>query len=424
MPDGEDVIVVEGLTKDFNDRRVLEDINFHVREGEGFGILGKSDSGKTVLMHSIRGIKEFKPTSGTIIYRVTFCTECEWIGPPSSKGSECPKCGKGTMDLREIDYWANYGTPLFRSLYQRSALMQQHTFALFGEMPVIVNVMEALSDVGILKTEQQAKALKLISKVNLTHRTLHVARDLSGGEKQRVVLARQLAKEPVMLFTDEPTGTLDMITAEAVHKVIRKLIRGGLTSIITSHWLHAIEELTERGIVLDGGCIVAEGKSNEMIKGIEIDLEDVRARKSEALGISHENLRDIPLNKDMCVRVEDCKKSFYLMDRGMVHAVNGVSFNVSQGEIFGIIGVSGAGKTTLGHMLAGLKEPSSGKVLVRIGDEWVDMSVPGITGRGRATPHISILHQDYSLYGHSKVVENLTDSIGLSMPKEFAAEKA
>ena len=97
---------------------------------------------------------------------------------------------------------------------------------------------------------------------------------------------------------------------------------------------------------------------------------------------------------------------------------------MSEAEIYGIIGVSGSGKTTLSHILAGLKEPSGGKILLRIGEDWVDMSIPGPEGRGRARPFISVLHQEYDLYHHASVLENLTDSIGLDMPAEIARAKA
>ncbi|MHC1585042.1 MAG: ATP-binding cassette domain-containing protein, partial [Candidatus Syntropharchaeia archaeon] len=120
MSGKEEILIVEGLTKSFDHETILEDISFRMREGEGFGILGKSGSGKTVLMHAIRGIKEYKPTKGAVIYRVAMCPDemCGWAEPPSKKGEECPKCG-ATLDLEEIDYWAIHGTPKFKNLYNR-----------------------------------------------------------------------------------------------------------------------------------------------------------------------------------------------------------------------------------------------------------------------------------------------------------------
>jgi len=87
------------------------------------------------------------------------------------------------------------------------------------------------------------------------------------------------------------------------------------------------------------------------------------------------------------IKVENCKKYYYTIDRGAIKAVDGVGFEVKEGEIFGIMGVSGAGKSTLGRIIAGIQDHSSGKAYIRIGDEWGDMSVPRMRGRGRATPY-------------------------------------
>jgi methyl coenzyme M reductase system subunit A2 len=101
-----------------------------------------------------------------------------------------------------------------------------------------------------------------------------------------------------------------------------------------------------------------------------------------------------------------------------------VSFDVAKKEIFGIIGKSGAGKTTLSQIIAGIIEPTSGEMNIRIGDDWVDMTTPGIDQRGRAKEYIGLLHQEYDLFPHRTVLDNLTDSIGLEFPKELAIRKA
>ncbi|MCW7077504.1 MAG: methyl coenzyme M reductase system, component A2, partial [Candidatus Syntrophoarchaeum sp.] len=412
MPEKEDFIKVEDLRVYMGGVAVLDDINFTIKEGEGFGILGKSGSGKSVLMHTMRGTKEYKPDKGSIIYRVAICPNqerCGGIEPPSRAGEPCSKCGN-TLELEEINIW-DCDPQLRHNLYNRLSLMQQRTFAIYGEMAVIQNIEEALKDVNYPKEKRVAKIMELLKRVELVHRSLHIARDLSGGEKQRVVLSRHLALDPIALYADEPTGTLDPITAETVHRVIRQEIGRGMTMIITSHWLYAIEELTDHGIVLENGRIIAAGKTTEISEKLKLGYEEFKREEIRA---------EIPK-----VKVEDCSKSYYVADRGgMVHAVKCVNVTVNEGEIFGIVGVSGAGKTTLGKMLAGLQTTSSGRILIRIGEDWIDMNEPGEYGRGRATPYIAILHQEYGLYHHSTIVENLTDSIGLTMPAEIARMKA
>jgi methyl coenzyme M reductase system subunit A2 len=74
--------------------------------------------------------------------------------------------------------------------------------------------------------------------------------------------------------------------------------------------------------------------------------------------------------------------------------------------------------------MAGIIEPTSGEMNIRIGDDWVDMTKPGIEERGRAKEYIGLLHQEYDLFPHRNVLDNLTDSIGLEFPKELAMRKA
>jgi methyl coenzyme M reductase system subunit A2 len=110
--------------------------------------------------------------------------------------------------------------------------------------------------------------------------------------------------------------------------------------------------------------------------------------------------------------------------RGLVKAVDDVSLEVKDNEIYGLLGTSGAGKTTLSRLIGGITEPTEGEINVRVGDEWIDMTKPGFLERGRAKRHIGILHQEYSLYPSRTIFENLTDAIGMTLPKELARIKA
>jgi len=96
------------------------------------------------------------------------------------------------------------------------------------------------------------------------------------------------------------------------------------------------------------------------------------------------------------------------------------------GRVFvvAVAGDSGSGKTTLSRIISGIIEPTSGEMNILIGDDWVDMTKPGITERGRAKEYIGLLHQEYDLFPHRNVLDNLTDSIGLEFPKELAMRKA
>lgn len=414
MASDEDFFVkVENLGKEFKrGTYAIKDISFILRECSSFGILGKSGSGKSVLMHSIRGTKGFEPTHGKVFYRVAHCEACNQIEYPSRAGSECPKC-KHPMSLKTIDLWEEEakGSEIFHSLYSRISIMLQRTFALFGEYPVVVNLQNILAKTGIPEKKVQARALRILSQVKLTHRALHLARDLSGGEKQRAVFAMSLAKNPLLFLADEPTGTLDPITAEAVHDIMKSTVKGGnLTLIITSHWPSAVAELSDEAILLEKGVIAASGDPKEVAQKFMDQLEITEFEHKVC---------DRPL-----IKMEDCVKWYYSFDRGIIKAVNGVSLTINEGEIFGLVGVSGSGKTSLSHMLIGLRPITKGKIWIRVGDDWVDMSVPGPGERGRASRYMAILHQEYALYPHRTVLENLTGAIRARVPEELKTKKA
>ena len=403
------LITLDRISMEFTGKRALSNVSLEVREGEIVGIIGRSGAGKTVLMHLLRGVDQ-PPTSGSVIYHVARCPACGHVELPSRAGQPCPICA-GTLESVDIDLWA-VDDQARRDLMARTAIMFQRTFALYGNDRVIENVLHALDDVGYPSEKAIGRAADLLDEVRLSHRMMHIARDLSGGEKQRVVLARQLAKEPFLLFADEPTGTLDPETATIVHGVLKTSVKDqGMGMVVTSHFSNVIESLADRALLLENGEVVALGAPPDVVARFMQDYADLEAFEKPDLG---ENL----------LVARDVMKRYISVDRGVVRAVNGVSFEVKRGEIFGIIGRSGAGKTTLSRIIAGIIEPTGGEMNIRVGDEWIDMTRPGIENRGRAKGYIGLLHQEYDLFPHRTVLDNLTDAIGLEFPKELAMRKA
>ncbi|MGC8936901.1 MAG: methyl coenzyme M reductase system, component A2 [Candidatus Methanomethylicaceae archaeon] len=403
------LIVMDSVSKKFNGHYVLKDVSLVIREGERVGILGKSGSGKSVLLSMLKGLSGYAPTSGKIIYRVAICKECGYVDGPSKAGKVCPRCC-AMMELVEVDFWEDRDSA--KDIKNRIAIMFQRTFALYGSLTVYENLVEALEKVKLDNSDVGRKALELAKRMGLEHRLLHAARDLSGGEKQRVVLGRQLATNPILLLADEPTGTLDPLSARVIYKILNEEVKSkNITMMVTSHLPEAVEVLSERAILLENGSIKASGTPKDVVS---IFLSEAEAVSREEPVESGETI----------LKVEGLKKHYFSIDKGVVRALDGVSFDVRQGQIFGIVGMSGAGKTTLSRIIAGLTEPTSGKVWLKIGDEWVDMLQPGPAGRGRATSYIGLLHQEYSLYPHRTIYENLTDAIGLELPDEFARFKA
>lgn len=390
--------------------RVLDHINLEIFEGEIIGVIGRSGCGKSVFIHLLRGI-ENPPTEGQIIYHVSRCVKCGRIEFQSMTGKKCPTCG-GILEKLDVDFWDSKNEEIKEAIMHRTSLMFQRTFALYGDDRVIDNVLHALDDVHYPPEKAINRAIDLLEKVKLGHRITHIARDLSGGEKQRVVLARQLAREPLFLCADEPTGTLDTKTAQIVHGLLKtaaKTLNMGM--VVTSHFSQVLEEVCDRAVFLDDGKIIKVGTPDDIINEFMKNCQDDVVYTALEAG-------------SPIVRAKDVHKKFVAVDRGVINAVNGVSFEIKEREVFGIIGVSGGGKTTLARMIAGIFEPTSGSLDVRVGDDWVDMKKPGFDYRGRAKQYIGFLHQEYDLYPHRTIIDNLTDAIGLEFPKELAIRKA
>jgi len=395
---------------DFNNIRVLNNVSFEIPEGEIVGVIGRSGAGKSVLMHLLRGVEQ-PPTQGSIIYHMSACNRCTYMDVQSRAGTKCPECG-GDLVAVDVDLWDEKSDGMKSRVMHRTAIMFQRTFALYGDDRVIENVLHALDDINYPQEHAINRAADLIDQVRLSHRMMHIARDLSGGEKQRVVLARQLAKNPAMLFADEPTGTLDPETARLVHEMlIEAAQRNSMGMIVTSHFSQVIKDMANRAILLADGSIAAIGSPRDVINKFVRDYHELEEPAPPEFG-------------EKILAARDVSKRYISVDRGVVRAVNSVTFDVHKKEIFGIIGKSGAGKTTLSRIIAGIIEPTSGEMNILIGDDWVDMTKPGIEERGRAKEYIGLLHQEYDLFPHRNVLDNLTDSIGLEFPKELALRKA
>ena len=402
-----ELITIEHVSKKFNGKVVLNDFSTTLKTGEIVGLIGRSGAGKSVILHMLRGSTEYAPDTGRVLYHVNRCCTCGNIDLPF-EGKPCSKCN-GDTQVETVDYWSlPEHDPLREEIRGRIAIMLQRTFALFGDKSVIENVLEAIDERTPKRVE---KAISLLAFVNMAHRTMHIARDLSGGEKQRIVMARQLAKDPLFFLADEPTGTLDPYTAEIVHnKLVEYVKEHNICMMFASHWPEAIDRMADRAYWLDAGEVKMEGEPKPITEKF---MEGYHFEKGQIGNVGQ------PI-----IRLDNAEKHFFSVVRGVVKAVDGVTFNVDEREVFAIIGYSGAGKTTTSRMIAGMSPATEGKVEVRIGDDWVDMSKDGVAGKGRATPYIGVLHQEYTLYPFDTVLQNLSTCIGVNMPAELAKMKA
>lgn len=198
----------------------LKGVNFEVHEGEFIAIMGSSGSGKSTLMH-ILGFLD-TPTSGSY----------KFDGVDMKKYTE--------------DELANIRNKKVGFVFQ--------TFNLLPRTSVLDNVILPMIYAGIEEKEQAPKAKEVLEAVGLGHRLNNLSNELSGGEQQRVAVARALINKPRVILADEPTGNLDSETTIEVMKVFRELHEKGHTIIIVTHE-EEVSSVTKRIVKMKDGVL-------------------------------------------------------------------------------------------------------------------------------------------------------------------------
>lgn len=221
------LIEIKDLTKSFGKTHALKNLNLCIPQGCIYGIIGMSGAGKSTLLRCLTGLE--LATSGSI-----------------------------SLDGEEI------AAAHFHRLRQQMGMVFQH-FQLFSSRSVRKNIAYPLEIRGIPAAQQQTRVDELLSLVGLEHKSEHYPNQLSGGEKQRVGIARALAHHPSLLLCDEPTSALDAKTAHSILQLLQTLNQQlGLTIILITHQLEAVKQICQRVAVLSYGEIVEDGTVREI----------------------------------------------------------------------------------------------------------------------------------------------------------------
>ena len=233
--DAKEIVRIEELSKSFGPICVLPNINLSVRQGEVLAIIGPSGSGKSTLLRSINYIEA--PTSGTI--RVADVT-----------------VRVGVDDTART----------IRRLRSNLGMVFQ-SFNLFPHMTVLRNV--ALPQERVLnRSREEAEEIgrKLLARVGLAGKEEQYPGRCSGGQQQRIAIARALALEPKVMLFDEPTSALDPELGVEVLNVMRELAESGMTMLVVTHEMGFAENVSDHALIMADGHIIEDGPSREVIR--------------------------------------------------------------------------------------------------------------------------------------------------------------
>lgn len=218
------MIDIKNITKSFGNLQVLKDINLHINKGEVISIVGPSGAGKTTLLQIIGTLD--KPDSGTI------CLD----------GIDVNK-----LSTRKLSDFRNQHIGFVFQFHQ-----------LLPEFTALENVMIPAYIAGKSNSEAKQRALELLEFMGLSDRANHKPAELSGGEKQRVAVARALVNKPAVILADEPSGSLDSKNKAELHQLFFDLRdKFGQTFVIVTHD-EGLAAITDRTIHMKDGEILGD----------------------------------------------------------------------------------------------------------------------------------------------------------------------
>ena len=374
------MIKVENVSKEYElddgtKITALKNVSFEVKEGEILGIMGKSGSGKTTLLRALRGVEHID--EGSI------------------------EVGKAKITSESSQFYYN-------ELKKETAIHLQRSFGLWPDT-VRENVLRKLyardyfdegdTNFEVAESEFGHEADELLELVSLTHKKDHYASVLSGGEKQRLIMARQLAKRPKALLLDEPATMACPKTKQEILDAVKKINKElNITVILVSHLPDVQKYLADRVILLEDGEIADEGSAEEICDKFMEGMDEIV------------DIQNISTDEDV-IQVNDVFKRFYLLTGGQVLEMEDINFTVQKENILSIIGPSGAGKTVLLRMLGGLDDPDKGEVLYDVEGEWKDIDIPGMS-RMKIRSKLGFMHQEFALTHYATVLNQLATRLG------------
>ncbi len=222
------MIYFNNVSKVYKDATALLDVTFTVEAGEFVSLVGHSGAGKTTLTKMI--LAEENPSDGTVFF--------ESINVNKLKSKDLTK------------------------LRRRIGVVFQD-FKLLSNKTAYENIAFAMEAVGKTEEEIASDVPHVLELVDLSHRLSHFPNQLSGGEQQRLAIARAIINQPELIIADEPTGNLDPVNTHEIVQILKKINDLGTTVILTTHNRGVIESINKRVITMENGKIIRDTKHHK-----------------------------------------------------------------------------------------------------------------------------------------------------------------
>lgn len=350
---------------DAGDIDAVRDVSFEIAPGETLAIVGESGSGKSV-------------TSLALMRLVGF------DGGQITDGQMLFDAGQGPVDLGKLtqNQMRDLRGARIGMIFQEPSTALNPVFTIGFQLAEGLRKHRCLS-----RAAARAKALELLQEVRLSEtarRLTQYPHELSGGMRQRVMIAMALACEPRLLIADEPTTALDVTTQAEILALIDRLRRDfGTAVLFITHDMGVVAQVADRVVVLKGGEKVEEGAVSKVFSAPSQPytrhllaavprLGDMRGKPDpEPFPLDPDSpSKPIPGQGTELLRVEHLSTRFPvrggLLRRtvGHVHAVEDVSFAINAGQTLALVGESGCGKSTVGCSILRLVEPDSGRIML------------------------------------------------------------
>lgn len=222
------LLEVKGLSKSYDGKEVVRDVDLLVKRGEIVGLLGPNGAGKTTTFYMIVGI--IPPNRGRIIF-----------------------------DNNDITDLAIHERARFGIGY----LSQEPS--IFRKLSVEENIMAILETLPISRAERQRRLTELLEELNIAHLATHKAFTLSGGERRRLEITRALVTNPSFILLDEPFSGIDPIVVNEAQEIIKELKAKGLGILLTDHNVRETLSITDRAYLIAEGRILISGSAQQLI---------------------------------------------------------------------------------------------------------------------------------------------------------------